>query len=132
MSFPTLWAAASVKCSGGASAAEEISVISSLSGVHGPSGVYLRPARALRGSVLALVNQLTVNLRADRHFNELVLHIADHARLGAELDAFRRADVALDRAVEHDMGDHDRTFNAASLADADDGPLVLRRTHVAL
>ena len=65
--------------------------------------------------MLALVNQLTVNLRANRHFNELVLHIADHARLRSELDALRRADVALDRAIQDDVRDHDGPFDPAQV-----------------
>ena len=76
------------------------------------------------------MNELAVDLRADRHLDELVLNVADHPRLLAELDSFRRAHVALDRAVQQHVRNQDGPLDAAPLADAEHRARVLRRLHV--
>ena len=125
MSWPTLCAAASVKFSGGASAAVDVRslIYFTLRRADGRIGSICGrlAAFATRGA-FALVNQLAVDFGADRHLDQLVLYVADHARLRPELDALRRPHVAFDRAVQQHVRHDDRPLDATALADAEHGP----------
>src|SRR4029077_12549217 len=63
-------------------------------------------------SAFALVNELAIDLRTDRHLDELVLNVADHPGFGPELDTLGRADIAFDHAVQHDVRNHDGALDA--------------------
>src|ERR1044071_6296822 len=136
MSWPTFCAAASVNRSGGASVPLTsllgVSLMTPLSDFHWPHRLYLGAPCRFCHRPLALMNQLTVDFGANRHLDELVLDVADHAGLGTELHAFRGPYVALHGAVQQHMRNHHRALDAAALADAQDGPLVVGRPDVAL
>ena len=70
------------------------------------------------------MDQLTIDLGAHRSFNDGVVHIAQNARLGAEFDPIACVDVALDDAVQDDIGRDNRAFHAAVLADRQKGALI--------
>src|SRR5690606_1171048 len=83
------------------------------------------------GAALALVDQLAVDLRADGHLDQLVLHVTYDLGPRTEFDPLGRLDVALDRAVQPHMGRGDDPFDAASLADRKQAALLVRGDHVA-
>src|SRR5208282_1491624 len=83
------------------------------------------------GARIGLVQQFSVDLGADRGFDDRVVDIAEHTRFRAQLDALGRFDVALDDAVEHDAGNHDRALDAAVLADRENCARSAAGTHVA-
>jgi hypothetical protein len=132
MSCPTLWAAASVKFSGGAWSAQLGSLMGSVSdngrGTYrldlGPNGGLYHPR------ALAFVNQLAIDLGADRHFDQFVLNVTDDPSLWPKLDALRSAHVTLNGAVQQDVWHHDRALDTASLTDAEHGALVFGGLHV--
>src|SRR6185295_17941298 len=95
------------------------------------NGLDLRAAgRLARGATLALMDQLAVDLGADRHLDQLVLYVTNDPSLRPEFDALCSPNVAFDGAVQHDMRHHDRAFDAATLADAEHGALVLRSSDI--
>src|ERR1700730_3210104 len=117
ISSPTLPAAASVKTktSGGGGAISDCkadSEVAFMTVVYSPASGQSK-LRLARGTSITLaapevrpVDHLPVNLGADRGFNDRVPHISQHARLFAQLDPFSGVDIALDDAVEDDVG-HD-------------------------
>src|SRR5690606_41789846 len=99
MSRLTLAAAASVKCSGGSRSAQSGWLIALFSDqFHRARG---RGVLVGRGRpMLALVDQLAVDLGADRHLDQLVLDVPYDPGPRTEFDPLRRLDVALHRAVQ--------------------------------
>src|SRR5690606_25578757 len=75
--------------------------------------------------MLALVDQLTVDLGADRHLDQLVLDVSYDPGPRAEFDPLRRFDVALHGAVQPHVRRRDDPFDAAALADRQHGPVLV-------
>src|SRR5690606_5188621 len=89
------------------------------------------PVRGL-GAALAFVDQLAVDLGADGHLDQLVLHVSYDLGPRPEFDPLGRLDVALHGAVEPYVGRSDDALDAAPLADRQDTALHVRRDHVSL
>src|SRR6202790_1655656 len=87
-------------------------------------GSPLRVPRRLHAGLICPVDQLPIDLGADRRFNDGVVNIAQNARLCAEFNPICRVDVAFDDAVQDDIGREDRAFHAAVLAHRQEGALV--------
>src|ERR1700686_92390 len=86
---------------------------------------FTRPVpRRLHACPICPMDQLPIDLGADRSFNDGVVNIAKNARLGAEFDPIGRVDVAFDDAVQDDIGRDDRALHAAVLAHRQEGALV--------
>src|SRR5580658_8089124 len=62
-------------------------------------------------------HEFAADLRAERHLDDAVVHIALHARLGTEHDTFAAEDVTVDAAVERDARGLDRSIDDTELAD---------------
>src|SRR5690606_12154031 len=94
---------------------------------------FLRRLRLLGrgGTPLALVDQLTIDLGADGHLDQLVLDVSYDPGPRAEFDAFRRLDVALHGAVQPHVGCRHDALDAAALADRQHAAVVAGRDDVA-
>src|ERR1700689_2854514 len=78
------------------------------------------------------VVQFPIYLGADRGFNDAVVHAAEHPRLGSQLDAIRRVDIAVHRAVHQYAGGEPRALDAAALADRQDRVALQLTLHIAV
>src|SRR5450631_147497 len=78
------------------------------------------------------MDQLTTDLGAYRAFNDRVTHIAHHPRFLTELHSLGGVDIALDDAIEDDIGHDDRSLDSALLADGQARPPIQLAAHVAV
>src|SRR6202789_297489 len=87
----------------------------------GAAGLRIRP-----------MNQFPIDLGAHGRFNDRIVNIAQNACFRAQLEPIAGFDVALDSAIEHDIGPDDRPFSAALLAHRHKGARVGLRPDVAV
>ena len=87
-----------------------------------------RRFRRVRGSVY----QLPVHFGANGHLDEVIDHIADHARGWPQFDPFTGDDVALNGPVEDHFGDLHASLHDPGRPDAEDSSRPLRGQNVAL
>src|SRR5690606_26222448 len=95
-------------------------------------GRRLRGFRPLgRGAPLALVDQLTIDLGADGHLDQLVLDIPYDSGPWAEFDPLGCLDVAVDGAVQPHVRSRHGALDAAALADGQRAAVLAGRNDVA-
>src|SRR5688572_3916941 len=145
ISSPTLAAAAFVNTSVGARlGTADSGVMAAAWGQNGSgsSGAALTARTLLLGrrdrgllagpsGLARLVDQLAVDLRTHLHLDQRVVDVAGDARRSTELDTVVREDVALHRAVEHDVRYSDRAFDDTAVADTERRARVRRCIDVA-
>src|SRR3546814_1733952 len=78
------------------------------------------------------MHQLPIDLGSTFHLDDLVIHIAGHARLGGQRDLFQCVNVADHGTVQHDMGHAHIAFNSTVFADRQRRCFLARSQDLAL
>src|SRR6056297_622147 len=73
----------------------------------------------LAGTRVRAMDQLAVDLGADGHLDQIVIHITDDPRRGPEFHPFAGSEVAAHRALQHHVGHGHVALDGAVLADAE-------------